>query len=74
MQIKINYLCTDSILAAPLAIAIARVRGLAGRRGDGGVQEQLSHFFQAPMTRDGRKAEHGFHAQEAMLMDWLNVG
>ena len=74
MQIKINFLCKDSILAAPLAIEIARVLGLAGRRGDGGVQEQLSHFFKAPMTRDGRKAEHGFHAQEAMLMDWLNVG
>ena len=48
--------------------------GLAGKRGDGGVQEQLSHFFKAPMMRDGRKPEHAFHAQEAMLMDWLNVG
>ena len=74
MQIKINFLCKDSILAAPLAIEIARVVGLAGRRGDGGVQEQLSHFFKAPMMRNGRKPEHAFHAQEAMLMDWLNVG
>ena len=74
MQIKINFLCKDSILAAPLAIEIARVLGLAGKRGDGGVQEQLGHFFKAPMTRDGRKPEHAFHAQEAMLMDWLNVG
>jgi myo-inositol-1-phosphate synthase len=74
MQIKVNFLCKDSILAAPLAIEIARVVGLAGQRGDGGVQEQLSHFFKAPMTRNGHKAEHAFHAQEAMLMDWLNVG
>ncbi len=74
MQIKVNFLCKDSILAAPLAIEIARVVGLAGQRGDGGVQEQLGHFFKAPMTRNGNKPEHAFHAQEAMLMDWLNVG
>ena len=74
MQIKINFLCKDSILAAPLAIEIARVIGLASKRGDGGVQEQLSHFFKAPMTRPGHRPEHAFHLQEAMLMDWLNVG
>ena len=74
MQIKINFLCKDSILAAPLAIEIARVMGLADKRGDGGVQEQLSHFFKAPMTRNGRGPTHAFHQQEAMLMDWLNVG
>ena len=74
MQIKINFLCKDSILAAPLAIEIARVVGLASKRGDGGVQEQLSHFFKAPMTRPGHRPEHAFHLQEAMLMDWLNVG
>ncbi len=74
MQIKVNFLCKDSILAAPLAIEIARVIGLASKRGDGGVQEQLSHFFKAPMVRDGHAPVHAFHAQEAMLMDWLNVG
>ena len=74
MQIKVNFLCKDSILAAPLAIEIARVIGLADKRGDGGVQEQLSHFFKAPMTRNGRVPTHAFHQQEAMLMDWLNVG
>ena len=74
MQIKINFLCKDSILAAPLAIEIARVIGLASKRGDGGVQEQLSHFFKAPMTKPGHRPEHAFHLQEAMLMDWLNVG
>ena len=74
MQIKVNFLCKDSILAAPLAIEIARVIGLADKRGDGGVQEQLSHFFKAPMTRNGKVPTHAFHQQEAMLMDWLNVG
>ncbi len=72
MQIKINFLCKDSILAAPLAIEIARVVGLASHRGDGGVQEQLSHYFKAPMVKPGHVAEHAFHKQDAMLMDWLN--
>ena len=74
MQIKVNFLCKDSILAAPLAIEIARVTGLASKRGDGGVQEQLSHFFKAPMVKNGHAPVHAFHEQEAMLMDWLNVG
>jgi myo-inositol-1-phosphate synthase len=72
MQIKVNFLCKDSILAAPLAIEIARVMGLADRRGQGGVQEQLSVFFKAPMVANGHPAEHAFHVQEQMLVDWLN--
>ena len=74
MQIKVNFLCKDSILAAPLAIEIARVLGLADKRGDGGVQEQLSVFFKAPMTRPGNSPVHAFHAQEDMLLDWLGAG
>ncbi|WP_375460600.1 inositol-3-phosphate synthase [uncultured Enterovirga sp.] len=73
MQIKINFLCKDSILAAPLAIEIARVLGLAQKRGDGGVQEQLSFFFKAPMTRPGNGPIHAFHAQEEMLLNWLGA-
>ena len=73
MQIKINFLCKDSILAAPLAIEIARVLGLAGKRGDGGVQEQLSFFFKAPMTRNGHDPVHAFHEQEDMLLNWLGA-
>ena len=73
MQIKVNFLCKDSILAAPLAIEIARVLGLANARGDGGVQEQLSLFFKAPMVRNGHEPEHAFHVQERMLFDWLGV-
>ena len=73
MQIKVNFLCKDSILAAPLAVEIARVLGLADVRGDGGVQEQLSIFFKAPMVRNGRGPEHAFHVQESMLLDWLGA-
>ena len=71
MQLKINFLCKDSILAAPLVIEIARVLDLARARGDGGVQEQLSVFFKAPMVANGRAPEHAFHVQEQMLTDWL---
>ena len=50
MQIKVNFLCKDSILAAPLNLEIARLLDLAKQRGEGGAQEQLSLFFKAPMT------------------------
>jgi myo-inositol-1-phosphate synthase len=69
MQIKINFLCKDSILAAPLAIEIARCLDLAQRTGEKGIQKQLSVFFKSPMNQD--KPEHAFHVQEKMLLDWL---
>lgn len=70
MQIKVNFLCRDSILGAPLAIEIARLLDLAKQRGEKGIQEQLSIFFKLPMTR-GPKPIHAFHKQEEMLLDWL---
>lgn len=69
MQIKVNFLCKDSILAAPLAIEIARCLELAKRRGQGGIQEQLSVFFKLPMSKG--TPVHAFHEQEAMLLSWL---
>lgn len=71
MQLKVNFLCRDSILAAPLVIEIARVLDLAKRRGEGGVQEQLGLFFKLPQTRDGRSPEHALHRQEQTLLAWL---
>jgi myo-inositol-1-phosphate synthase len=62
MQIKVNFLCKDSILAAPLAIEIARCLDLAKQRGESGIQEQLSVFFKLPMSKDG-KPEQAFHKQ-----------
>ncbi len=70
MQLKINFLCKDSILAAPLAIEIARLLDLAKRRMSFGIQEQLSVFFKLPMSKNG-KPEHALHVQEKMLIDWL---
>lgn len=70
MQIKVNFLCRDSVLAAPLAIEIARLLDLAKRRGSFGIQDQLSIFFKLPMSKTG-EPEQAFHRQEKMLFDWL---
>jgi len=53
MQLKLNFLCRDSILAAPLVLELARLLDLAAQRGHAGVVEPLGVFFKAPMTRDG---------------------
>jgi len=74
MQMKVNFLCKDSVLAAPLVLEIARVLDLAQQRGDAGPQEQLSLFFKAPMTVADRSPEHSFPVQERMLHDWLIGG
>jgi myo-inositol-1-phosphate synthase len=74
MQIKVDFQCRDSILAAPLAVELARLTDLAQQRGEGGVQRQLGWFFKAPMTADGGVPEHAFHRQEDVLLDWLAAG
>ena len=72
MQIKVDFLCKDSILAAPLAIEIARCLDLASRRGRGGVIESLGVFFKAPMTREGGAPNHNFAEQQTELLRWLH--
>jgi myo-inositol-1-phosphate synthase len=74
MQVKVNFLCKDSVLAAPLALEIARVLDLAQQRGESGPQEQLSLFFKAPQTVGSRPPEHSFPAQVRMLDQWLMEG
>jgi myo-inositol-1-phosphate synthase len=71
MQLKVNFLCKDSILAAPLAIEIARCLDLAQQRGEGGIQDQLSVFFKMPMFRS-EALDQRFHEQEAALLGWLS--
>lgn len=75
MQLKINFLCKDSILAAPLVIEIARLLDYAQRRGAAGVQPQLSVFFKLPQVADEKtqKPEHALHLQEQMLLEWLTT-
>jgi myo-inositol-1-phosphate synthase len=72
MQLKINFLCKDSILAAPLLLDIARCLDLAQRAGQGGVVEPMGVFFKGPMTRDvAATPEHDFGKQQAAFLDWL---
>ena len=70
MQIKVNFLCKDSILAAPLAIEIARCLDLAKQRDETGICEQFSVFFKLPMTKNS-SPEHAFHRQEELFLNWL---
>jgi len=67
MQIKVNFLCRDSILAAPLLLDLALLADLAGRAGEAGPQEWLSFFFKSPVTRPGHAQVHDLFAQEAVL-------
>jgi len=71
MQMKVDFQCRDSILAAPLVLELARLVDLAQQRGQGGVQEQLGWFFKAPMTAGDGVPEHALHRQERVLLDWL---
>ena len=74
MQVKVNFLCRDSVLAAPLALEIARLLDLGAQRQAGGVLEELGWFFKAPQTREpGAVPEHALHRQEQALRDWLDA-
>lgn len=72
MQLKLNFLCKDSVLAAPLAIEIARCLALAQSRGEGGVQDQMGIFFKMPQTADGGEPIHAFGEQQLILDIWLD--
>ncbi len=71
MQIKINFLCRDSILAAPLVLDLAQFMDLAGRSGFKGVQEWLSFYLKAPITKEGLKPEHDLSVQKLKLENTL---
>lgn len=71
MQLKLNFLCKDSVLAAPLVIEIARLLGLAQARGEGGVQEHLGVFFKMPQTANGGQPVHDFFEQQLILDRWI---
>jgi len=68
MQIKINFLCRDSILAAPLALDLALFADLAHRTRLSGPQDWLSLYFKSPMTRGGPPL-HDLSVQRQRLED-----
>jgi myo-inositol-1-phosphate synthase len=71
MQIKVNFLCRDSILAAPLVLDLALFMDFAARAGMRGVQEWLSFYFKAPVTKPGEKPEHDLTEQLGRLEQTL---
>jgi myo-inositol-1-phosphate synthase len=71
MQIKVNFLCQDSALAAPLVIDLVRLLDVAKRAGDYGIQRQLSLFFKSPYHRPGEEAVHDLFKQEQRLLQWV---
>jgi myo-inositol-1-phosphate synthase len=71
MQIKIDFLCRDSILAAPLVLDLALFLDLAARAGMSGVQEWLSFYFKSPMTAPGLYPEHDLFIQLTKLKNTL---
>ena len=70
MQIKINFLCRDSILAAPLVLDLALFMDLAKRAGESGVQEWLSFYFKAPQAGEAGP-EHDIFIQQTKLKNTL---
>jgi myo-inositol-1-phosphate synthase len=70
MQIKVNFLCQDSALAAPLVIDLVRLLDVAKRVGEWGIQRQLSLFFKSPFHTEGETPVHDLFKQEQLLIGW----
>jgi myo-inositol-1-phosphate synthase len=71
MQIKVDFLCRDSILAAPIVLDLALFMDLAQRAGMSGIQEWLSFYFKSPMTAPGLYPEHDLFIQHMKLKNTL---
>jgi myo-inositol-1-phosphate synthase len=71
MQLKVNFLCRDSILAAPIVLDVALFLDLAKRAGMGGIQEWLSFYFKSPQHAPGLYPEHDLFIQLMKLKNTL---
>ena len=71
MQIKINFLCRDSILAAPIVLDLALFMDLAKRAEMSGIQEWLSFYLKSPQTLEGLPPEHDIFKQLIKLQNTL---
>ncbi len=71
MQLKVNFLCRDSILAAPIVLDVALFLDLAKRAGMSGIQEWLSFYFKSPMHAPGLYPEHDLFIQLMKLKNTL---
>ncbi len=63
MQLKINFLCRDSILAAPLVLDLVLLMDIAARQRRSGLQSWLSYFFKSPAVPHGERVEHDLGLQ-----------
>jgi len=73
MQVKVNFLCRDSILAAPVVHDLVLFLDLAARAGLSGVQEWLGFYFKSPLTADGLPPEHDLFIQQLKLKNTLRT-
>jgi myo-inositol-1-phosphate synthase len=73
MQIKIDFLCRDSILAAPVVLDLVLFLDLAQRAGLSGIQEWLSFYFKSPMSRPDLAPEHDLFVQHLKLANTLRI-
>jgi myo-inositol-1-phosphate synthase len=73
MQIKINFLCRDSILAAPIVLDLILFLDLAKRAGLRGIQEWLSFYFKSPQCRPDLDPEHDIFIQHLKLKNTLRL-
>ncbi len=71
MQVKVNFLCRDSILAAPIVLDLVLFMDLAQRAGMKGIQEWLSFYFKSPMCAPGLYPEHDLFIQLMKLKNTL---
>ncbi len=71
MQIKVDFLCRDSILAAPIVLDLALFLDLAKRAGLAGIQEWLSFFLKSPVTPEGLSPEHDLFIQQKKMKNTL---
>ena len=71
MQIKVDFLCRDSILAAPIVLDLALFLDLAKRSGMHGIQEWLSFYFKSPMCKPDLYPMHDLFAQKVKLENTL---
>ncbi|MGE3675473.1 MAG: inositol-3-phosphate synthase, partial [Polyangiaceae bacterium] len=71
MQIKVDFLCRDSILAAPIVLDLALFMDLAKRAKFRGIQEWLSFYFKSPITPEGLYPEHDLFIQSMKLKNTL---
>ena len=71
MQMKIDFLCRDSILAAPIVLDLALLMDVAQRAGFHGTQEWLSFYFKSPMTAPTLYPEHDLFIQSMKLKNTL---